>query len=164
MLNRPLVQPIQFRIGHLLVATAVLAAVFAFARILGLPGTLFTLAITYFFGPVIAFGLSRYGKTQTIRYRIAAVVLIGMICVAYSVFAILVSPVLAFKVVPGTACSWMPQIAMLYLIHDAWKSGLRSAGVEPYATRNSKAVANHRMQQSGGGDVADSGDSTPAAR
>lgn len=137
---------------------------FAFARILGLPGTLVTLATTYFFGPVIAFGLSRYGKTRKIRYRIAAVVLIGMICVEFSVAAILWSPVLAIRVVPGTACSWTPQIAMLYLIHAAWKSGLRSAGVEPDAIRNPKAAANHRPQPSGDGDVAERGDSAPSAR
>ncbi len=120
---------------------------------LGLPGTLITLAFTYFFGPAIAFGLSRYGRTRLIRYRIAVVVLAGMICIAYSVSAIFDSPRSAFAVVPGTACCWAPQIAMLYLVHAAWKSGLRSAGVEPNATLDAEIAADHRMQRNGSGDV-----------
>ena len=116
---------------------------------------------TYFFGPAIAFGLSRYGRTRATRYRIAVVILAGMICIAYSVAAILDSPRSAFGVVPGTACCWVPQIAMLYLVHAAWKSGLRSAGVEPYATLDAETAANHRMQRSGGGDVCINGDCSP---
>lgn len=131
--------------------------VFAIARMIGLPGTLTALALTYIFGPAIAFTISRYGTTRNTRYGIATSVLVLMLCIAYSVAAMLVSPTYAIGVVPGTACAWTPQIGFIYLLYAAWKSGLRSAGVEPYAITNSKKTANHRLQRGGGGDRFGSG-------
>lgn len=122
-----------------------------------MPGTWTVLAITYFLGPTVAFAISRYGTTRMDRYRIAAIVLTVMLCIAYSVAAILDSPSSAVAVVQGTACPWAPQIAFLYLMHAVWKSGLRSAGVDLNAISDPNIATNHRLQRSGGGDRFDSG-------
>ena len=126
------VEPTQFRIRHLLVATTVLAVVFATARMLGESGIRGILLISYLFAPSIAFVLSRYGTTRAVRYRIAAAFLLIMICICF--FMVLsVSTELAKYVLFVTAILWLPHIAFVYLVQAAWKSGLRSAGVDPNA-------------------------------
>ena len=111
---------------------------FAIARLLGVPGTLGTLAFTYIFGPAIAFWISRYGRTRKTRKRILGLVLAGILGAAYTVAAFLDSPASALAAVLTTAVVWAPQIAFIYFLHAAWKSGLRSAGIDPDAKLNSE--------------------------
>lgn len=156
-LNEPLAQRTQFRIHHLLVATAVLATVFALARVLGLAGTLTVFAFSYVVGPTIAFMVALSGKTRKTRYGIAATVLVVMLSVGYSVAAILDPRTSAIVVILGTVCAWGPQIAFLCAIYTAWKSGLRSAGVEPRANPGPGATATDRMHRRTGGQVETNG-------
>lgn len=101
---------------------------------LGFSGTVVLLSATYFFGPAIAFGFSRYGRSRRLRYCIAAVILAAMIGIAYGTVYVVEAPPMAIGVILGTVCCWTPQTAVIYCIHAAWKSGLRVAGVLPETT------------------------------
>ncbi len=81
--------------------------------------------------PAVAFLLSRYGRTRGIRYQIAATMMLAVLSLAIVITAVLASPKAALMIIPASMCCWVPQMMFLYAMHALWKSGLRSAGVNP---------------------------------
>ncbi|KAA5546000.1 hypothetical protein FYK55_03575 [Roseiconus nitratireducens] len=124
-------KPTQFGIQQLLVATFVLALVFALARLAGYDGSIAIGALLYVFGPTIAFLMSRYGRTRNARYAIAGGVLFGLYVFGVVVAAFLGAAEAGFELSVASFCCWGPQIAFLYVVYLGWKSGLRSAGIDP---------------------------------
>ncbi|KAA1257548.1 hypothetical protein LF1_00350 [Rubripirellula obstinata] len=117
----------------MLTATLAIAVVFSFARLAGFPGVAVTLGLLYFGAPTVAFLVSRYGRSRVVRYRIALAVMLSAVGIAYTIAAILASPATAFGILPGSFFGWLPQVGAIYAIQAVWKSGLRSAGVDPDA-------------------------------
>jgi drug/metabolite transporter (DMT)-like permease len=146
--NETLIPSIQFRIRHVLVATTLCAVLFALIRMPGRERTLSAVAtILYTFAPAMAFAISRFGATTATRRSMAAAVLAVAMCLVFSIAAIFESHVLAEVIVVATILVWAPQIAFFYLIHAAWESGLRSAGLNPNAISGREHVSSPSLER-----------------
>ena len=119
--------------------TIAIASLFAVWRITGMSGEDFVSGILSLFAPVFVFAASRQGHTRLQRYVIATSLLFVLFFVAFVFLAATSDIVSGFNVVTLIGISWMPQTVVIFFLYRVWKSGLRSAGVDPHSSsRNRK--------------------------
>jgi len=121
----------QFRIRHLLVATFTIACIFAAGRLTDGVALVAVFSLIYGTIPVFAYALSRYGTSRRSRWAIVvSVVVAGMLIGVLPTAVWNENPATTVPgMMVGSLCFWLPQAALISI----WRSGLRSAGVDPDA-------------------------------
>ena len=121
----------QFGIRHLVWATFVMALIAAAFKVLGERLLFAGLSMLYAFGPFWAFMASRLGQTRPIRLVIAASV--GIFTVVPFVVVAMISDgmVAAGVMIFGLGLVWFTETFIIAMAFLGWRSGMRSAGIEP---------------------------------